>query len=312
VQDDQLVSKLVTERLKLEEKKCVVKKMSHAEKLKLKREVEQSEPKDTSEVYVTAVQDSPMQEPVQQNLAANYSPDIIPPSPPVPKPRKKSPLKAFNVFPKLTENSTIPVKNFKSPRSLQGTPNYLKHTTASKQRMSPRKKDVFVSPAYGVHQPSTDQDTCPRSGFGHSPNYDFLPKNKLLHKVGTSSSVDVGKVISPVGQYIRSNPVPPIVRQIRPKTTKRFDDDLAAFERDEELCNNQQSVTPQIKKTETNKRQFKPLPMATYKSSKVAFEQQIPSTQDEMKPLPTFGIAPTVEAKIIRHLGREKVPKKYI
>ena len=61
--------------------------------------------------------------------AANYSPDIIPPSPPVPKPRKKSPLKAFNVFPKLTENSTNPVKNFKSPRSLQGTPNYLKHTT---------------------------------------------------------------------------------------------------------------------------------------------------------------------------------------
>ena len=51
-------------------------------------------------------------------------------------------------------------------------------------------------------------------------------------------------------------------------------------------------------KTETNKRQFKPLPMATYKSSKVAFEQQIPSTQDELKPLPTFGIAPTVEAKV--------------
>ena len=43
-------------------------KMSHAEKLKLKREVEQSEPKDTSEVYVTAVQDSPMQEPSQKNL----------------------------------------------------------------------------------------------------------------------------------------------------------------------------------------------------------------------------------------------------
>ena len=48
--------------------------------------------------------------------------------------------------------------------------------------MSPRKKDVFVSPAYGAHQPSTDQDTCPRSGFGHSPNYDFLPKNSEYHK----------------------------------------------------------------------------------------------------------------------------------
>merc|ERR1712156_786432 len=102
----------------------VVNKMSHTEKLKLKREVEQSEPKYTSEVYVTAVQDSPMQEPVQQNLAANYSPDIIPPSPPVPKPRKKSPLKAFNVFPKLTGNTANPGKNFKSSGSAQSTPNY--------------------------------------------------------------------------------------------------------------------------------------------------------------------------------------------
>ena len=210
------------------------------------------------------------------------------------------------MFPKLTENSTNPVKNFKSPRSLQGTPNYLKPTTASIQRMSPRKKDV---PAFGSHQPNIEQESCPRSGFGHSPNYDFLPKNKLLKKVGTSSSVDVRKVNSPVGQYIRSNPVPPIVRQIRPKTTKHFDDDLAAFERDEEIINNQQCLIPQIEKTKTTKRQFKPLPMATYKSSKVAFEQQMPSAQDELKPLPTFGIAPTVEAKIIRHLGREKVPK---
>merc|ERR1711971_1426668 len=51
----------------------VVNKMSHTEKLRLKKEVEQSEPKDTSEIYVTAVQDSPMQEPTQHDLAANYS-----------------------------------------------------------------------------------------------------------------------------------------------------------------------------------------------------------------------------------------------
>ena len=111
-----------------------------------------------------------------------------------------------------------------------------------------------------------------------------------------SGNLTPGKVVSPVGQYIRSNPVPPIVRQIRPKATKHFDDDLAAFERDEELCN-KQPILPMT--MEGNKRQFKPLPMAEYKSSKVALEQKMPSATDEFKSLPkVFGIAPSVEAKV--------------
>ena len=52
----------------------------------------------------------------------------------------------------------------------------MKPTTASKMRMSPRKKDVYLSPGYGGQQ--TEQaETCPRSGFAHSPTSDFLPKN---------------------------------------------------------------------------------------------------------------------------------------
>ena len=52
----------------------------------------------------------------------------------------------------------------------------MKPTTASKMRMSPRKKDIYTSPGYGGQQ-SEQAETCPRSGFAHSPTSDFLPKN---------------------------------------------------------------------------------------------------------------------------------------
>ena len=48
-------------------------------------------------------------------------------------------------------------------------------------RMSPRKKDVYLSPGYGGQQ--TEQaETCPRSGFAHSPTSEFLPKNSEYFK----------------------------------------------------------------------------------------------------------------------------------
>ena len=95
---------------------------------------------------------------------------------------------------------------------------------------------------------------------------------------------------------------PQVIRQIRPKATKHFDDDLAAFERDEETCSNQQPILSQSE-GRVKKRQFKPLPMAAYKPSKVAFEQNVPSAKDEFKPLPkVFGMGPTVEAKVILYL----------
>ena len=119
---------------------------------------------------------------------------------------------------------------------------------------------------------------------------------EALAKARLASAVDLNKIVSPVGQYIRSNPVPPIVRQIRPKVTKHFDDDLAAFERDEELCRS----TPPSKNSDLSekKRMFKPLPVAEYKSSKVALEQKVQGSE-EMKSLPkVFGMNPSVEAKV--------------
>ena len=95
-----------------------------------------------------------------------------------------------------------------------------------------------------------------------------------------------------MGAYIRSNPAPPIMRQIRPKATKHFDDDLAAFEREEELLR-----TPE---SEKKKRMFKPLPIANYESSKVATLERVTSpNHQKMKALPkVFGITPSVEAKV--------------
>ena len=118
----------------------------------------------------------------------------------------------------------------------------------------------------------------------------FVLLSESLKKTMTSSNIDFDKIVSPVGQYIRNNPVPPIVRQIRPKATRHFDDDLAAFEREEELLRK----TPNSEK----KRMFKPLPMAEYRSSKVAIEQQMPSSGAGKSLSKAFGITPTVEAKV--------------
>ena len=148
---------------------------------RLKQEVEQSAPKETSlqekygENILETMPDSPDVIPP--------SPDMIPPSPPVPKPRTRTPVRALNVFPKLTggqSNAKNNGKYFKSPGSLQNTPNYMMPTTASRMRRSPRKKDVYVSPGYGVQTEETDG--CPRSGFGHSPTSDFLPRNSKFSR----------------------------------------------------------------------------------------------------------------------------------
>ena len=111
-----------------------------------------------------------------------------------------------------------------------------------------------------------------------------------LKKVA-ACNIDFNKIVSPVGQYIRSNPVPPIIRHVRPKATKDLDDELAAFERDEELC--VKSPSPE------KKRLFKPIPMAEYKSSKVAFEEPVSSGGENFKTLPPkFGMEPTVQATV--------------
>lgn len=98
------------------------------------------------------------------------------------------------------------------------------------------------------------------------------------------------KIISPIAQYINANPVPPLMKHIRPKTSKFLDAEIQESLRDENM--------PSPKSTQTPKKVFAPLPAAKYCSSKVAI--QIPVAPDsEPKELPkAFGIANTVQATV--------------
>ena len=312
----------------------IVNQMSHEEKAKLKDEVDKCVPKEASELLA-----------MHQSKDSVDTEDLLPPSPaPIPKPRTMTPVKETTVqkttspmklFPSLTPGADR--RLFKTP---QKTPNYLRPTTASKMRMSPRK---HLSPHHHrAKEDGNDITPCPRSGFALSPNeipkprkkyyrykkrsnhliplvnmrwyqmkFSFTTSNRAFNffivvfyncidffsfvgslKKTIPSHVDLNKIISPVGAYIRSNPAPPIMRQIRPKATKHFDDDLAAFEREEELLR-----TPE---SEKKKRMFKPLPMANYEASKVATLERVTSpNHQKLKALPkVFGITPSVEAKV--------------
>ena len=155
----------------------IVNQMSHAEKLKLKQEVDKK--------TETSMQESEKNGSVLPDVIPT-SPDMIPPSPPIPKPRTRTPVKPLeknkiiqgrtDVFSKPNINPTLTGKYFKSPMSLKNSPNYLRPTTASKMRMSPRKKDVFFSnPAQGAQ--TSEPEACPRAGFVQSSTVDFVPKN---------------------------------------------------------------------------------------------------------------------------------------
>jgi len=284
-----------------EEYDVIVNQMTHDEKAKLKLEVENCTPKEASELL--AMHQSKEEEELQRSPLHSECP--VPDSPvPIPKPRTMTPVKEptpMKMFPPLLNSDKSPAdaerRLFKTPIK---TPNYRRSTTASRLRMSPRK---HLSPHWRPKE-SSEATPCPRSGFATSPN-DKAPKPKSLKKT-LPSNVDLTKIVSPVAQYIRSNQTP-IMRQIRPKMTRHFDEDLAAFEREEELLR-----TPPGPEncSEKKKRLFRPLPAAEYQTSQVALQQQVTSPNQHLKALPkVFGVQPTVEAKVIRHVGRERVPK---
>ncbi len=216
---------------------------------------------------------------------------------------QKSPSEACPLFlesasatPSSTTASASRGRIFKLQNAVNAsTPSYARPTTASKLRSSPRKRDVQLSPAHGLYQQrkvDLDVTPCPRSGFQPESKYTSSLKRDL------PASVDMQKIISPVAQYIRSNPVPPLVHQIRPKATKHFEDEVEMQQ--ERLDMRTPPVESEANGTPGFKRMFAPLPVADYRSSRVALEQQLP-TEAEPKLLPkAFGTTNTVEAKVYK------------
>ena len=99
------------------------------------------------------------------------------------------------------------------------------------------------------------------------------------------------KVISPVAQYINANPVPPTVKQIRPKVSKFLDFEFEGISLEENKPSPAGVNHPK-------KKIFQPLPAAQYRPSKMSVK--IPVAPDEThKELPkAFGIVNAVQATV--------------
>ena len=159
--------------------------MSHQEKAILRKEVDHCVPK-TAEELLGLDQLNEGQDVIQYSQAEN--PLILVSRPaaeeqvrsPIPKPRTMTPKKDS---PPKTPLQTVPMnqfssstpstmkKLFKSPGSINNTPNYARATEASKSRMSPRKKNLPYSP----RQEIDGLASCPRAGFITSPEFSNKP-----------------------------------------------------------------------------------------------------------------------------------------
>ncbi len=161
----------------------VVNKMTHTQKTALKAEID-GKANLKEEASDAAGEDTTVKD--DNESAFQSALEVIEEVLPVPKPRTLTPVKADHAIartltPVKADLAPTPAKScgrfFKSPQSLQNSPNYLRPTTASKMRMSPRKRDVFLSPGY-----DNDVTPCPRSGMISSPTSNFTPRHSKLTK----------------------------------------------------------------------------------------------------------------------------------
>ena len=92
-------------------------------------------------------------------------------------------------------------------------PSYLRPTSASKHRASPRKDPISNE--------TLDISMCPRHGhcggddFHHQLRHQLERKEDRTprkHRTPTGAVIDFAKIVSPVGEYIRHNPAPPLIR----------------------------------------------------------------------------------------------------
>ena len=156
-------------------------------------------------------------------------------------------------------------------------PSYLRPTVASKLRSSPNKQDDADSP--GVIGSCSKLFPDPLSGFG----------SRVIAKKAMGNNnrgvINLKNIVSPVGQYIRSNNTPQIMRNIRPKHSRFLEEEL----KDAEEADFQPKPEPKY---------FAPLPEARYHSTKVALEQKL-LPEVSHKELPkSFGTVNTVQAVV--------------
>ena len=242
----------------------IVVKMSHEEKLKLKEEVSKSTPKDAEELlgletettasdsFVMMKKDESIFEPPVDVSEPSFGQEIkVKAMPETPQKLFKTPVSSNKPWAKL---------------NAQTMPSYLRSTAASRLRASPNKNE---SPT----------NSCPRI---------FSKPMTPASRVRARAGIDMKNIVSPVSQYIRANPAPPLMRKIKPKASRFLEEELKVQEDEEE------KKTPVVEP----QRYFAPLPERQYYSTKVALEQRV-APDVEHKELPkAFGTANTVQAVV--------------
>ncbi|XP_059096367.1 uncharacterized protein LOC131890929 isoform X2 [Tigriopus californicus] len=192
---------------------------------------------------------------------------------------------------------------FNTP-SIHRTPSYLRPTSASKHRASPKKDPIT--------REAMDISVCPRHGYAtsHQEETDHMAchaSQKSAKKL--PSSIDMRKIVSPVGEYIKRHPVPPIQRQIKPLVRSNQRAIARAIAAEAEAGNHQSPMDQEPMDRQPMDRQFASLPEAVYKSSRIALEKRVADGVRPGMELPkSFGKVDDVEAMVIRHVGRERVP----
>ena len=186
--------------------------------------------------------------------------------------------KIFKTPPRKEE--TVP--RFRTPQSglktpkLKKTPSYLRPTSASKHRSSPKKNPITNE--------TMDVTICSRHGYAHTVDPSPSPVQQTKKRI--PCSIDLDKIVSPVAQYIRSHPAPPLIRQVKPTKKNKFavEDAISA-----ECHANTDSGSPA---------HFSALPEAVYKSSKITREIKTPDFKMNRELPKSFGKVDQVEAVV--------------
>ncbi len=147
---------------------------------------------------------------------------------------------------------------------------------------------------------------CDRHGWAHGRNHFSPPSDKKrtpshhqqqhLRRRLLPSAVDMDRVVSPVAQYIRQHPAPPLIRQVKPVRNRHQADEAVAA-----ACAAEDP--PEEPERSPPSHHFAALPEAVYRPSRIAVEKELRGQAAERRrkeaTLPkAFGKVDSVEATV--------------
>ncbi|XP_023346632.1 uncharacterized protein LOC111715528 isoform X2 [Eurytemora carolleeae] len=265
-------------------------------------------------------------EPAETETSGNYSACTDTTTEPVFRPSRVSVVPVHDTDTSLYTDSDY--QTYSESEIIQreeGLPNYLMPTYSSIQKCSPQKpcrsplkpwippspQKMFTNPSVSPSMKPVSRllfkpELTPSKGLRLSPGRQGTPgfstpssKYNPVFKTPQSSAKSRiphlkgglgGPIASPIGEYIRNNPVPHLVQNVRAKDVKA---DLES------------TLMEPAQKQQENK--FPSLPCATYTAAKLAQDTEYDMTGKDYEIHKAYGQEQTL-VKITRHIERARVP----